>query len=88
MLHLTALPVPCRRARGEIIKHVLSSMPSALILKDSKVVAKAAGATQGWSSARLANTCREAAMQALRDDMTADTVDLHHFATAFGIDSL
>jgi len=59
--------------------------PRLQLLQDAGLLSRAAGATLHWSSARIVHTCREAAMQALREDIGAQQVDRLHFARVFGI---
>ena len=73
------IPAPDEDARLEIFKVHTKSMPLAkdVSLKDL------AKKTEGFSGADIEGLCREAAMNALREDMKAKSVDKKDFEEAF-----
>ncbi|MBI4894426.1 MAG: CDC48 family AAA ATPase [Candidatus Aenigmarchaeota archaeon] len=71
------VPPPDEKARLEILKVHVNHMPLKGI--DLKEIAKS---TDGFSGADLDSLCREAAMNALREDVKADEVKSKHFEDA------
>ena len=75
---LVLVPLPDKEAREEIIKVHTKTMP----LKGVSVE-EIARKTEGYSGADIEALCREAAMNALRDDMMSQHVENRHFDRAF-----
>ncbi|MCD6575947.1 MAG: CDC48 family AAA ATPase [Nanoarchaeota archaeon] len=72
------VPPPDREARLRILKVHTKSMPLAKDVDLEKI----ADETEGYSGADLQAICREAGMQALREDMNAKEVKAKHFKKA------
>lgn len=77
---LVLIPVPDLEARIAILKIHTRSMP----LKDVDIDSIAAR-TEGYVGADLENLCREAAMNALRENKDACQVEMRHFEAALKI---
>ena len=78
-LHIE-VPLPDADGRAAILRVHTRSMRLAADV-DLRALA-ADGCTAGWSGAQLANLCREAGMQALREDLDAGAAAARHFAVA------
>jgi len=78
-LHIE-VPLPGAPERLDILR---VHSRRALLASDVALEAYAADAvTGGWSGAQLANLCREAGMEALRESLAAPEVRDRHFAAA------
>ena len=71
------IPAPDEKARLEILKVHTKNMPLKQV--DLKILAKK---TEGLSGADLESMCREAAMNALRENMKSKEIKLKHFEAA------
>lgn len=74
------LPLPDPAARLEILERKLAGLPAQQLSRDDREWL--VGSTPGWSGADLDNLCREAALYALRHDITALHVERGHFEAA------
>jgi transitional endoplasmic reticulum ATPase len=70
---------PDKRSREEILKIHTKGMP----LKDVSLE-KLAQLTEGYTGADIAALCREAGLEALRENMSANEVTMDHFMSALG----
>ncbi|HYD03536.1 MAG TPA: CDC48 family AAA ATPase [Alphaproteobacteria bacterium] len=70
--------VPDSKSRKDIFKLHTKKMPLAKDVKIDEMIAK----TEGYVGADIESVCREAAMLALRDDMTARDVKMKYFVEA------
>ncbi len=75
------VPPPDREARLKILKVHTKSMPLAKDVDLEKI----ADETEGYSGADLQAVCREAGMQALREDMNTKEVKKKHFEKALEV---
>ncbi len=73
------VPAPDKEARLEIFKVHTKEMP----LSDDIDLEELAESTEGYSGADIFAICREAAMNALRENMESDIVRKKHFEQAF-----
>jgi transitional endoplasmic reticulum ATPase len=74
---LVLVPIPDKEARLEIFKIHTKDMP----LQDVDIE-KLAKKTEGYTGADIESVCREAAMNALREDIESTGVTLKHFEKA------
>ena len=72
------VPPPDEKARLEILKIHTRNMPLAKDVKLEEIARK----TEGYSGADLEALCREAALNALREDINAKEVKMKHFEKA------
>jgi transitional endoplasmic reticulum ATPase len=72
------IPAPDEAGRLQIFKIHTKNMPLAKDVKLKQLAAK----TDGYSGADIEHICREAAMNALRQDMHSKEVKMSHFMTA------
>lgn len=75
---LVYVTVPERDARVHVLRIHTSEMP----LVDDVELETLADRTQGYTGADLEDLVRRAGLQALRDDLEADQVSMHHFEQA------
>ena len=73
---------PDMRARAAIIRLRCSEMAGTMDALDPTEIERLVDATEGFSRAEVDSVCREAAMQALREDIGATQVRPEHFRTA------
>jgi transitional endoplasmic reticulum ATPase len=74
------IPVPLPDEAGRL--EILEIHTRHVKLHPSVLLATFAARTAGWSGADLANLCREAAMEALRANISAGELQQHHFDDA------
>ena len=72
------VPPPDEEGRAQVLGVHTQHMP----LADDVGLEGLAARSVGWSGAQLAGLCREAGMEALRDDMGAAVVRQAHFEAA------
>lgn len=73
---------PDARARAAIIRLRCSEMAGTMNALDPTEIERLVDATEGFSRAEVDSVCREAAMQALREDIEATQVRPEHFRAA------
>ncbi len=72
------IPMPDKKAREEILKVHTGKMPLAKDVKIEDIAAK----TEGFSGADIEALCREAGLEAIREDVNAKEVRKKHFEKA------
>ncbi len=75
---IVLVSVPEAKARREIFRVHMKKMPLAKDVKTEELVQR----TEGYVGADIESVCREAAMLALREDITAKEIHMEHFIDA------
>ena len=76
---LILVPLPDGAGRAEVLRVHTRAMPLAPAVHLGSLAARC----EAWSGAQLAGMCREAAMQALRENLHATLIEPHHFDAGY-----
>ena len=76
---LIHVPLPDGAGRAEVLRVHTRTMPLAPAVHLDSLAARC----EAWSGAQLAGMCREAAMQALRENLHATLIEPHHFDAGY-----